>query len=64
MLKENFLPFQDVRGKVVSVTRECCHYFNSSQGNMVALIKQMNTNFQVSTYFFLFILFFILFLLL
>ena len=40
---------QDVRQKVLSVTRECCHYLQNCQGNGVALLRQINANFLVST---------------
>ena len=39
--------FQDVRAKVLSATREVCHYLQSSQGNGAAVLRQICANFQV-----------------
>lgn len=37
-----------MRSKVLSVTRECCHYLATCQGNSAnSLLKQINANFQV-----------------
>lgn len=36
-----------MRTKVLSVTQECCHYLQNCQGNGVALLRQINANFQV-----------------
>jgi hypothetical protein len=42
-----FPDFQDVRAKVLSATRECCHYLQNSQGNGAAVLRQICANFQV-----------------
>lgn len=36
-----------MRAKVLSATRECCHYLQNSQGNGAAVLRQICANFQV-----------------
>merc|ERR1740128_285213 len=41
--------YRDVRSKVLSVTRECCLYLTTCQGNTAGnLLKQINANFQAT----------------
>ncbi|XP_046454255.1 protein furry-like isoform X2 [Daphnia pulex] len=46
----HYLPklFRDVRAKVLSATRECCHYLQNSQGNGAAVLRQICANFQAT----------------